>query len=632
MISTASESIGKELGFNNISWLAQSFMLTSTGLQPIYGKLSDVLGRTILLKACIFILFASSTVAGFSNSVTLLIIMRSIMGIGAGGIQVLALIILSDMIPIRARGTYLGFTSIASLLGQSMGPLIGGVMTERLGWRWIHLINIPVLFVASILVLFLIILPETPGTMKNKIVRIDFLGIILIVSASCSIFLAFDLLGRVTSHTTIIFLVLLVVGLIILAVFIYVEKYTKKEPIIALTVLKEHNVWVGCLSAMMTGIVIYAGLFLIPTYGRAVYNSSTIEAGIKTWPWIMGVTISSIITGLSITLYGNFKPYLWIGGFLLVLGYGLLSTLDGTPKKTQEIIYLCLVGLGVGFRTPSVTIEAQSVVTQTDLASATALINFSRNVGGVIGLAMSKSIHIFNFSKKTAGLISDHPEWEAEITLVSKGYTSALWAITDEEVRGIAIKSYLDSVKLVLYACIGVSAVGFLLSLSARSVHLLNMKSVKKAVQDGYSSAVRRSSRLFDISRRDSPTLTISEPYPEKLEDTKSEFLTVGSNRLVISEPLSVSNDILDSIETISIDNDKQDSDETVTIGNGELSSDESITIRNDGLDSNEPIETENAIPGLDEFIAIENVSLDVDTSPRSQSGGLGTNRPNQGD
>ncbi|PVU90154.1 hypothetical protein BB559_004752 [Furculomyces boomerangus] len=494
IVSTAQESIVKVHGVKNLTWVTQSFLLTSTALQPIWGKLSDVFGRMILYKIAIYLYMISSLAAGFSVSMEMLIVCRAFMGLGAGAIQVLSLVILSDIVPIRARGKYLGATVAAGLLGQAVGPLLGGVLTAWFSWRYTQFINIPILLIGSIMVIFLIILPNPAGSIKTKIVRIDFLGIVLVVTASSIVFMAFDILGSSYTFSSITFIVLVVVGIVIMAIFLIFEKYTKKDPIVSMRMVKHHNVWVGFLSAMTTGIVIYVTLFTVPNYFRAVYNSNTIETGLKTWPYAFGVFISTIVTGFAITRYGNFKPYLWIGGMLLIVASSLLTTLTPNEEKVKEIILFGMIGVGIGFRAPSVTIEAQSVVSNDDRASVTALINFSRNVGGVIGVAISKSIVKTNFTKSVYKLMAEHPEWDENFYLASEGIISALWKITDPVVRQKALIKYLLSLEKIIYACIIASSIGFILSLFCSPVKLRHTKAEREEYEKHIASIKSRNS------------------------------------------------------------------------------------------------------------------------------------------
>ncbi|PVV01329.1 hypothetical protein BB560_004255 [Smittium megazygosporum] len=415
-----------------------------------------------------------SMVVAFSNTLSVLIVGRTIMGVASGVLQVIAIVILSDLIPIRQRGKYLGFMSAANLFGMSLGPLWGAIISKSIGWRWTAVLNVPILFIASNMVLFFIFIPAPPGSFKKKVVRIDFLGIILAVLAAGVFLAAFDIIGGVQRLPSILSIIFVVIGVVLAIVFIINEKKTKKDPLISYKVLQEHNVWIGFLSAIATGVVIYATLFTLPSFYRVITRNPDLAAEAKIWPWTVGVVISTVVCGISMTVYGNYKPYLVIGGIMMICGLTWLSLVNPGSNLIHSYLGSFLIGLGIGFRVPSVTIEAQCVVKYQDLASTTALINFARNVGGVIGMTSANQMLKYRFMDKVSTLAKENPEWESQLLLVSEGIISALWQVEDEEVKEKTLEAFAKTVNFIFYYCIFFSCIGFVLSLVTKKVKLLD--------------------------------------------------------------------------------------------------------------------------------------------------------------
>ncbi|PVU85132.1 hypothetical protein BB559_007189 [Furculomyces boomerangus] len=464
IVSTATRSISKDLGHDNITWVAQAFLILCTALQPAWGKFSDIFGRRIPMIMGIVLLAIFSGLAGASVNMMMLIIARAIMGIGASSSLAMVNIILADIVPIRKRGKYMGFISAANGVGQVIGPLLGGLISDTLGWRWTQFINIPLLIVAAVPLIMFVWLPTPGGTVLQKLGKVDWKGVACLVLATVLLLLGVDFGGTDNSWGKPRAYTLMLAGILLFVGFCFIELKTSKDPIISMQLMRYRNVWINLVGALITGSVMYVGIFYIPVFFTAVYEATATKAGTLTWPWMVCVIISSVGCGIAITKYGIYRPYLWIGSILLSVGFGLMYTLKPEQNFTKQAIYISIVGLGIGFRLPPATISAQAVVTKEELASTTALVNFARSMGGILGLSISKAIQSSSFTSKASNLSQLHPEYSHIISEVAKGKPLEIWKIQDEIIRDSVLKDFVDSIKIVFLICSIIAIIGLVFS------------------------------------------------------------------------------------------------------------------------------------------------------------------------
>ncbi|OMJ14531.1 putative MFS-type transporter YusP [Smittium culicis] len=472
IVSTATESIKLSLGEDNITWVAQAFLISSTALQPAWGKFSDIFGRRPPMLMGIVLLLIFSIVAGLSINMIMLIISRAIMGIGASSSLAMVNIIIADIIPIRKRGKYMGVISAFNGVGQVIGPLMGGIISDKLGWRWTNFINVPLVLVAAVPLYIYVRMPNPKMSLRKKFVSVDWKGVFILAIAISLLLYGVNTGGENNVWNQPQSFGYILAGVLLFILFPFVELKTKRDPIISMTLIKYRNVWINILGATITGTVMYVGIFYIPVLFTAVHNSSATEAGLLTWPWMVSVIIASVSCGAAITKFGIYRPFLWVGSSLLAIGFGLMCSLTSTDSFTKQAIYIAIVGVGIGLRLPPATISAQVVVSKDELASTTALINFSRSLGGILGLSMSKAIQSSTFNSNKADLISQFPSLADTIDKISKGNAQAIYSISDPNAQKIILDSFFRSLKIVFMICCGISVLGFIFSLFILHVDL----------------------------------------------------------------------------------------------------------------------------------------------------------------
>ncbi|PVV00507.1 hypothetical protein BB560_005108 [Smittium megazygosporum] len=478
IISTATNSISKSFGTDNISWVAQSFLIISTALQPAWGKLSDIFGCRPPVLIGIVILLSFSVLAGLSVNMLMLIISRAFMGVGASACVAMVNIIISEMVPIQIRGEYMGVISAANGVGQVIGPLIGGIISENISWRWTMFVNIPVILIASVPVYFLVKLPSPSGSFKSKILDVDFKGIFILVLSITLILVGVDF-GSKQSWGIPKSYLLISFGMIFLVLFLLVEYRTKRDPIISLCLFTYRNVSLNLIGALVTGYVMYVGIFFIPELFIALYNISSTSAGVNTWPWMVCVIFASVSSGIAISKLNIYIPFLWVGSGLLVVGFGLMCTVNTETAYAKIAGFISIIGLGIGLRMPSSTISAQVAVTKEELAQTTALLNFFRNMGGILGLSISKAVLISVFNDKTEPYHEQYPEYKEILKTISGGSSKEIFKISELSLQNELVAIYVKTLKIIFMICSVIAVVGLVASLFIKNISIENEASKK---------------------------------------------------------------------------------------------------------------------------------------------------------
>lgn len=332
IFSTALPTIVGELnGVEHMLWVTTAYILASTIMLPVYGKLGDLIGRKGLFLGAISIFIAGSIVGGLAQDMTWLIIGRAIQGIGGGGLMILAQAIIADVVPARERGKYMGIMGGVFALSSVAGPLLGGWFTEGIGWRWAFWMNIPLGLLAMASAAFFLRLPKN----TNKKPSIDYAGMGLLALASSSIVLITTWGG-----TTYEWMSAQIIGLISLAVvaafaFIQVEKRAQ-EPIMPPELFKDRNFNLTTIAGLIIGIAMFGALAYMPTYLQMVTGVGATEAGFLMIPMMAALLVSSIATGQLVTKTGRYKWFPVVGTAIVVLSLLLLSTMEPTMAVWHE--------------------------------------------------------------------------------------------------------------------------------------------------------------------------------------------------------------------------------------------------------------------------------------------------------
>jgi EmrB/QacA subfamily drug resistance transporter len=374
-------------GLSHLSWVVTSFLVTSTATTPIYGKLSDMYGRKPLFIAAILIFLAGSCLCGLSRSMTELIVFRGIQGLGAGGLMVLAMTTIADLVAPRERGRYQGLFGAVFAFSSIAGPLLGGFITDALSWRWIFYINVPVGIVALGLITFGFRRPHHRVTH-----RIDYEGALLLTAATITLLLVLSWGGVQYAWSS-----PLIMGLsaatAALSVLLVLQERRTPEPVLSPHIF--HNKVVVIASGVMS--LTFMGLFgafvFLPLFFQLVLGFPPATAGLLLAPMTGGVIVTSFIGGRLVSRTGRYKIFTIVGLAAATLAFIAVMWAATTGAGLPLIeVSLIILGGGFGLVMPNLMVAIQNAVSPRELGTATATSTFFRSLGGTFGVAMSGAI------------------------------------------------------------------------------------------------------------------------------------------------------------------------------------------------------------------------------------------------
>jgi len=385
VVSTSLPVIVHDLEGNQtaFTWVVTATLLTTAITTPIWGKLSDLFNRKLLIQIAIVIFVLATAAAGFSQDTSTMIAFRAVQGIGAGGLAALSQVIMADIISPRERGKYMGLFGAVMAVATVGGPLLGGLITDTLGWRWNFFVALPFAVLALIILQRTLHLPARP----KKKVSIDYVGIVLL-SIAVSLLLIWVTLAGDSFEWASIETVLMVGGsLIATALFIVVE-LRSKEPLIPLGLFRNRTFTLSVIASIATGIAMFGASVFLSQYMQLARGATPTEAGLMTIPMIAGLLLSSIGVGALITRFGQWKPYLIVGSGLLIAGSYLLSTIHYDTNFALVSLYMFLLGAGVGMTMQNLVLVVQNTSKPTEIGVASSGVTFFRSLGGTIGVSL----------------------------------------------------------------------------------------------------------------------------------------------------------------------------------------------------------------------------------------------------
>ena len=326
------------------TWVVTATLLTTTASTPIWGKLADLFDKKLLVQIAIVIFVVSSAMAGLAQSMGWLIGWRAVQGIGAGGLQALAQVVIAALIPPRERGRYSGYLGAVLATATVSGPLIGGLLvdTSWLGWRWCFYVGVPIGVIALIVLQRTLHVP----TVKRD-VKLDYLGATLIAGGVSTLLIWISLAGSQFAWGSVTSLTLGALGIAALVAAVIVELRVP-EPVVPMDLFRNRTVVLAVLGSIVLGLVMFGGSVFLGQYFQVARGYAPTEAGLLTLPLVGGLMIASTVSGQLISRYGRWKGFLVAGAVLTTAGLALLSTMDHTTSIPLLGVYLGVLGLGVG--------------------------------------------------------------------------------------------------------------------------------------------------------------------------------------------------------------------------------------------------------------------------------------------
>jgi EmrB/QacA subfamily drug resistance transporter len=453
IVATALPTMVGELGgLEQLSWVVTAYLLASTVTAPLYGKISDLYGRKVVFQAAIILFLAGSILCGLSQNMGQLIAWRGLQGLGAGGLFVMAMTIIGDILSPRERGRYQGYFGAVFALASVAGPLAGGWLVDHVDWRWVFYINIPIGLVA----LFV-----TASALNLPFVRrdhpIDFAGAATLVVGVSALLLAMVWGGNEYEWGSPLIVGLLVTGVVVGFVFLWWERRAQ-EPILPPRLFRNRTFALTSASGFIIGLAMFGGIVFLPLFLQVVVGASATNSGLLLIPMMAGIIGSSVIGGRLITRTGRYKIFPVIGSAMATLAFFLLSTMGvGTVLLTASV-YMFILGVGVGLIMPVLVLAVQNSVEHSDMGVATSSNNFFRSLGGAFGTALLGAVFTGQLATRLAGLLPNAGSHQ----LTSS--PSAIAALP-ETVRSQVIEAFASAITTVFLVALPFTVLALVLAL-----------------------------------------------------------------------------------------------------------------------------------------------------------------------
>ncbi|MET8636659.1 DHA2 family efflux MFS transporter permease subunit [Streptomyces sp. NPDC004096] len=488
IVSTALPTIVSDLGgLEHLSWVVTAYLLASTAATPLWGKLGDQYGRKKLFQAAIVIFLIGSALCGMSRNMLELIAFRAVQGLGGGGLIVLSMAIVGDIVPPRERGRYQGLFGAVFGATSVLGPLLGGLFTQHLSWRWVFYVNLPLGIVALAVIAAVLHIPR-----KAERHVIDYLGTVLVAAVATCLVLVASLGGTTWGWGSAQTVGLAVLGVVLLAAFVLVERRAA-EPVLPLKLFRVRTFTLSAVISFIVGFAMFGAMTYLPTFLQIVHGITPTLSGVHMLPMVAGMLLSSTGSGQIVSRTGRWKVFPLAGTGITTIGLLLLHQLDEHSSTAEMSVYFFVFGLGLGLVMQVLVLIVQNAVPYEDLGVATSGATFFRSIGASFGVAIFGTIFASRLGGGLAEALAGRPLPSGVSADALKSDPRGITTLPSA-VRPAVLHAFAGSITDVFLYAAPVALLGFVLAWFLREDRLRGSVTAPDGTETLASNPVERSS------------------------------------------------------------------------------------------------------------------------------------------
>ncbi|MCK1796116.1 MDR family MFS transporter [Streptomyces sp. XM4193] len=489
IVSTALPTIVSDLGgMDHLSWVVTAYLLAATAATPLWGKLGDQYGRKRLYQGAIVIFLIGSALCGLAQTMVELIAFRAIQGLGGGGLMVLSMAIVGDLVPPRDRGRYQGLFGAVFGVTSVLGPLLGGLFVDHLSWRWVFYINLPLGALALVVIAAVLHIP-----VPDRRHHIDYLGTLLIASVATCVVLVTSLGGTEWEWSSAQVYGLSAAALVLLYAFVRVERRAV-EPVLPPHLFRNPTFSISSLIGFVIGFAMFGTMIYLPTFLQVVHGVSPTLSGVHMLPMVLGILTSSTLSGQLVSRTGRWKVFPILGTAVMTVGLLLLHNLDEHSTNWQMSGAFLVFGLGLGLVMQVLVLIVQNTVDYAHLGVATSAATFFRSIGASVGVSVFGAIFAAKLGPRMEDVLAGQ-RLPPGVTPESLQEDPRAVAELGPQARTGALHAYAESITDVFVWAAPITALAFALAWFLKETPLRKSVQAPEGSQTLGANPVERSSR-----------------------------------------------------------------------------------------------------------------------------------------
>lgn len=478
IVSTSLPRIVADLGGSQHSytWVVTAMLLTMTISTPLWGKLADLTNRKVLMQVALAITVVSAAAAGLSHNIETLIGFRALQGIGAGGLTALATVLMADIISPRERGKYMGLMGGVMAVAQIGGPLLGGVLTDSVGWRWTFFVGVPFAVAAFVVLQKTLHLPAR----VKRVVTIDYWGALLIALGVALLLLWVTFAGDKYEWASWQTAAMLGGALVALVGAGFVERAVA-EPIIPLHLFRNRTFVLSVIASAAVGVAMFGTAVFLAQYFQLARGKTPTESGLLTIPMVVGTMLAGLVLGRIISRTGRYKAIMVGGGVVLASSLYGLSTIEVDTSFVTIGVFLFGLGLSVGALMQNLVLATQNTLDVHEMGAGTSGVAFFRSLGGSIGVSVLGALMATKVQDETvAGL--------AEIGVPASALGSGTGGVPDlsqvpDAVRSVIESAYSDGITHIFLIAVPMAVVALIAVVFLKEIPLGQRSGIEQELE-----------------------------------------------------------------------------------------------------------------------------------------------------